>query len=164
MSEEQQQTRGRKPTTPNIDNVIKAIERGDYDDRLTDLSTMVTVRYKIAQERVLEEVRRVFGEDADVVTQKGNNTSTQRSETQSFPTPPKPVSEVANPVNPFLEKGRGDAEAGTGDTGSSNGSGSESNDPLAHLDATERQMAEEPSVPGRGGAMISGLGPADMGD
>jgi hypothetical protein len=59
--------RSYKPRTPNIESVIRAIDDGEYDEHLSMLSVAIAARLELQKEKVMEQVRLVFGKDAEVV-------------------------------------------------------------------------------------------------
>lgn len=67
MTEDQKQ---RKPSTPQLDRVIDAIERGDYDEKIIELHRALAARQDVLKAQVLEQVRQVFGDDAEIVASK----------------------------------------------------------------------------------------------
>jgi hypothetical protein len=89
MSEETK--RGRKPTTPSLDSIRKAVERGEYDEHLHDLDRMIQKRRDELKETVLARVRDVFGSDAEVVVKEGEGIK---------------ANSISERKNPFIEKVR----------------------------------------------------------
>lgn len=133
--------RGRKPSVPNLERVVKAIESGAYDKELAIFQESLDARRENLKGQVLEHVRQVFGKDAFVGVA---NT---------------PVSEAMTPKpyrNPFMQKA-GVELSDNGETAVS--------DPLSDLSGLDTVEAEmDQGMPmGRGGAQISGMSPRDMG-
>lgn len=127
---------GRKPNTPDIKRVIEAISTGRYDEELHGLIAAAEHRRLALRDRVLEQVRRVFGDDYGVI-RRGN-------------------AENVKVANLFVRKAQEQATPETEE---------EVIDPLSNLDGVEKQMIQEQSGhnPGRG-AIISGLGSSDIAD
>lgn len=57
----------RKPHRPRIDSIVNAIVRGDYDDKLIDLTKAILQRNEARKAAVLQLVREVYGPDSDVI-------------------------------------------------------------------------------------------------
>lgn len=53
---------------PRLDAVIRAIEEGKYDDELLQISESIEKRTEALREKVMELVKRTFGEEAVVKT------------------------------------------------------------------------------------------------
>jgi hypothetical protein len=123
---------GRKPSVPNIERVKTAITDGRYDEHLGDLQNWIKDRQQALKDDVLQHVRQVFGDEAQIVIQNGNN-------------PPQPTS-----LNPFIQKAMtDDGEIITADP----------LEKLNGMNSLEREMEQV----GRGGVIISGMSPSDMG-
>lgn len=58
---------GRKPSTPNLENVIAAIDRGDYDSNFLALAKAIQDRNHVRQDAVLKLVQETFGSEMTVV-------------------------------------------------------------------------------------------------
>lgn len=147
--------RGRKPSKPNIKQVVEAISRGDYDGYdLIEISKAISAREEIVKEQVLAQVRAVYGRDAKIVTGMNEDPlvslfkrTDQGSDIEA--------SEGATEQNPFIKLGKANEEAGS--------EAAKPEDPLAHLDEIEKKM-EPPLDIERRGASISGLHPSDISD
>lgn len=61
---------GRKPNTPNVESIEKAIRRGAYDEDLHNLDSAINARRDELKESVMARVRDVFGPDAVVTLSK----------------------------------------------------------------------------------------------
>ena len=55
------------PRRPRIDGIISAIGRGEYDDKLGELRQAITDRNEARKEKVLEQVREIWGTEATVI-------------------------------------------------------------------------------------------------
>jgi hypothetical protein len=53
---------------PRLDAVIRAINEGKYDDELVDISKAIEGRTEQLREKVMELVKRTFGEEAVIKT------------------------------------------------------------------------------------------------
>lgn len=174
QSDESKGKPGRKPTTPNFEQVIAAVERGEYDETLHELTVAISTRNTARQTRVMQLVNETFGADAvieftksmgdnDQFTRSRMNVGTQTVEESSgapmLPPERSPVHQVE-----IVET-------------------DETPDPLDHLDAVEQTMDQEaatdpnatisagaqvPAVPqlplDQRSSTVGGLAPSDMGD
>lgn len=85
---------GRKPSTPSVDSIRRALERGEYDDYLHDIDRAINARRDELKESVMARVRDVFGPDAVITLSKSGV-------------------EASHPVkNPFVKKAEAKAEQG----------------------------------------------------
>jgi hypothetical protein len=53
----------RKPQRARIDGIVNAIKRGEYDDKLADLSDAIEDRRRDLREALLERIKEVYGVD-----------------------------------------------------------------------------------------------------
>jgi hypothetical protein len=127
MTEEKK--RGRKPSVPDHARVLNFIYAGHYDEYLGRFDEAIEARRDSLREKVMEEVRNVFGPDAQVVTDGKAPVPVQSSE------------------NPFVRKAEGE---------STEVEAPAPTDPLGDLDEVEQQMTEEGGLLSRG-ATINGL-------
>lgn len=160
---------GRKPSTPNLENVIAAIGRGDYDSDFLKLSDAIKSRNHVREDAVLKLVRETYGDNANIVMGEGE------------------VVDSTPKANPFLNKSKAGEpvklppgmESQPAEDALSKQAADSAVDPLAHLDATEAEMAAEREEPSAGaqipaqtvqvqpdiemrGAAISGLHSSDI--
>lgn len=166
---------GRKPMTPNFDQVISAIERGEYDEDLHEMTAAIRTRNTARQEHVLRLVTEVFGDDATIEYTKsmGDNAEFTRS---SMGLGSGTVDEsIGAPMAGGLFQPTG------GDSGISEDESAEPSpdDPNSGWDAVEAQMMQEaqtdPNASITGAQVpvqvpiearsssVGGLSPSDMG-
>lgn len=134
---------------PDIQRIINGIKIGAYDGAFIEIEEALSQRREVRKAQILELVREVFGEDADVVS---------RSEA--------PRVEPNAPLeNLFIKKSK--AETDTSDDALSQST----SDPFEHMDKTEVAMEGDESSQARAapdierrGAVISGLHSSDIRD
>lgn len=172
MTDDQKQ---RKPSTPQLDRVIDAIERGDYDEKIIELHRALAARQDVLKVQVLEQVRQVFGEDAEIVSSKKFSLSPIDRIDQG--------KDIDGPDgNPFVKKAERDGETTrpsppppvTSATADQIDENRVTKDPLENVQSeaglsvseVERRMMSGEQVVDieNRGAIISGLSASDIGD
>jgi hypothetical protein len=137
---------GRKPMTPNFEQVVAAVERGEYDETLHELTSAINSRKEARQNRVLELVREVWGQGADVVITK----TTLSPSAQPEPVVEQPEAEVdERPTDPLAHL---DAVEAKMEQENLTGNSEVSQVPADQVPIEQR------------GAVISGLHSSDMGE
>jgi hypothetical protein len=86
--------------TPRLESVLKAIDAGAYDDGIKSIYEAVMGRKTVLQEKVLESVRDVFGEDYGVsraAPEQKPNVFVERFKEQARNQGGGPIEEVRTP-------------------------------------------------------------------
>lgn len=174
MSEETKTVR--KPTTPNIDRVVEAIDRGDYDDKVLRLWESLTNRREVLKAQILEQVRQVFGQDAKVVaSEKFSLPSTEQ--TDRGEDTDNPFVKKSERTETAAERGRRvmqNANVGktrpapkpTNEAAEELDENQVTPDPLENINPIEERLMRGEAVTEieHRGAIISGLGSSQIGD
>lgn len=77
MADEEKQ---RKVSVPSIERVVKAISEGAYDESISEIQVALDKRRDVLKEQVLERVRRIYGEDAEIVVSKDSHQTSSLTE------------------------------------------------------------------------------------
>lgn len=179
---------GRKPMTPNFEQVVAAVERGEYDETLHELTAAIKTRTVFRQEHVMALVTEVFGSDAVIEFTKSVGDSAQftrsRMNVGEETVEESSGAPLTEQQNPMRGGGVGDPPVGMHSNDQAEvASVDPPTDPLAHLDAVEQTMEAEARVDpdvtintaseqvplsqipiDQRSSSIGGLSPSDMGD